>query len=221
MTKGRHADIPVNNMQHQVVTVTINDYYSGEYVDSLDKLKTNATLASDYASNIGDALGRQLDANIITALATTSNTVVAGGANITLTKILTAKQTLLENNVPSSELYGLVSPEGYMAMHKINEFASKDYVPEGPFGQQGMEYFNWLGVNWIVHTGLPISGTERSCFIWHKTAVGTGMQEDVSVRIERVPQKDADLVSGCLAMNSVLIQDAGVSEFLIDENIAY
>lgn len=40
-TKSRHGNVPVMNVDHTAVEVTLQDYYAGDWIDKLDELKTN------------------------------------------------------------------------------------------------------------------------------------------------------------------------------------
>jgi len=55
--KSRHGQVPVMNLDHTNVDVTLSDYYSADYVDSLDELKTNIDERSVVAQSSAGALG--------------------------------------------------------------------------------------------------------------------------------------------------------------------
>ena len=41
----------------------------------------------------------------------------------------------------------------------------------------------WLGTMWLPHSGLPLAGGVRTCFWFHKSAVGHAIGQDVIVNM--------------------------------------
>ena len=58
--------------------------------------------------------------------------------------------------------------------------------------------------------GLPLAGSDRTSFAWHKDALGAVINTEMSVTIDRVPEYDADLVTGRLSANSKEIDPLGI-----------
>ena len=59
--KSRHGQVPIMNIDHSNVTVTLQDYFSADYVDRLDELKTNIDERMVVAQSSAGALGRKTD----------------------------------------------------------------------------------------------------------------------------------------------------------------
>jgi len=72
-TKARHGKVPVMNVDHTPVECTLADYYAGDWVDSLDELKTNINERMVVAKAGAFALGRKTDELVITQLDTSTN----------------------------------------------------------------------------------------------------------------------------------------------------
>ena len=85
-TKSRHGLVPVMNLKHQPVECVLQDYYAGDWVDSLDELKTNIDERRVVASAGAYALGRKTDELIISAM--DSATSYVGDFTTGLTKAL-------------------------------------------------------------------------------------------------------------------------------------
>ena len=85
-----------------------------------------------------------------------------------LEREITNKKGLLYSLTDDIELqeYGLYQP--------TYEFSNSDYAGDNLPFLKGTESRKWLGINWIMHTGLPLDGTNRDCFIFHKTAAPRG-----------------------------------------------
>ena len=77
-TKARHGKVPVMNVDHTPVECTLSDFYAGDWVDSLDELKTNINERMVIAKAGAYALGRKTDELIIAQLDTSTNYAGAG-----------------------------------------------------------------------------------------------------------------------------------------------
>src|SRR3989304_3839529 len=75
-TKARHGTITPMNQTHTAPSVTLADFYAGDWVDKLDEAKINTNERDAIASGGAMALGRKVDNKITTGLDTTTQTVV-------------------------------------------------------------------------------------------------------------------------------------------------
>lgn len=223
-TKARHATVTPMNLQHDLIECTLSDYYAPDYIDSLDELKSNADYRKDYVDSGAYALGRKTDELIITALdgATSS-------AGLTLTNLLTFENGILEwiqalnaNRVPNDgNRWGVVSPRFWTWLMKLESFASADYVRELPYSDGNFyEIRRWLGVNWLMHDGLPLSTNTRKNYIYHRTAIGHAIGKDVTAEVNYVPERVSWLFNNMMSQGSVLIDQEGIIERTIDESSA-
>ena len=67
-TKTRNAQITATDVTHEPVECVLTDYYSGQWVDSLDELKVGHDERKVLAQAGAYALGRKTDELIISAL---------------------------------------------------------------------------------------------------------------------------------------------------------
>ena len=72
-TKARHGKVPVMNVDHNLVECSLYDYYAGDWVDSLDELKTDHDERSVIARAGAYALARKADELITEQLDTSTN----------------------------------------------------------------------------------------------------------------------------------------------------
>jgi hypothetical protein len=63
---------------------------------------------------------------------------------------------------------------------------------------------------WMPHSGLPSDGSVRSCFWYHKSAVGHAVGQDVVTDITWHGDRAAHFVSNSMSQGAVLIDAAGV-----------
>ena len=174
-TKSRHAQITPMNVDHTTATVTLSDFYAGDWVDKLDESKIKHDERQALALAGAYALGRKVDDQIFESMDGTSNDVTW-----TLTSFATIRnsaldviETLYEANVPDDgEIFVAVSPHMWSALMLVEQFASSRYVTDLPY-QSGRTIKDWQGAKWFMHNGVPGRGTSAvKAYAWHKSAVG-------------------------------------------------
>lgn len=218
-TKTRHGDVPVMNLDHSPVECILYDYYAGDWVDKLDELKINHDERLIVANAGAYALGRKTDELIINQLKLTSIAAATTAGGMTFAKIQEASTLLGNNDVPDDgERYAIVGWKQWADLMGIKEFASADYVGADalPF-KSTMQAKKWLGSLWIPHSGLPLSGSDRSCFWYHKTAVGHAVGADVQTDITWHGDKASHFVNSMMSQGSKLIDETGVVKIVCAE----
>ena len=155
--KSRHGQVPVMNLDHTNVDVTMADYYSADYVDSLDELKTNIDERSIVAQSSAGALGRKADELITTALDGTTNVITESGSDgLTAAKINTVFAHFGENDIPEDgDRYFVISPDAWIDLLSIAAFSDADFVgPDDLPCKGGVVATRWLGIVWMTFAGL-------------------------------------------------------------------
>lgn len=230
--KTRHGKVPVMNVDHSPVICTLSDSYAADYVDKLDELKTNIDEKGVVQNAGAYALGRKTDDLIIDSLENATNqsaaTIQADGTTgsstgMNLGKALHSFAAIAGRDVPidDGDLYTLVGPLQWIQLMRITEFSSADYVnaDDLPFKTKGTAAKWWLNSMWILHTGLPLSGGDiRSCFQFHRTAIGHASGQDVMADITWQGERASWFVNNFMSQGSCLIDDNGVQEILCDES---
>ncbi|GJL84238.1 MAG: hypothetical protein DHS20C02_00130 [Micavibrio sp.] len=220
-TKSTHGMVPVMNLTHSNIEVTLQDYYAGDWVDHLDELKTNIDERQVIAAAGAQALGRKTDELIINQLAAASSNVIAdGNVGLTKDKVLEAFETFGDNDVPDDgQRYCIVGWKQWSELLALDEFVHSDYIghEELPFATITQAKF-WLGTIWIPHSGLPIDGNDiRSCFWFHKNAVGHAVASDVETDITWHGDRAAHFVNNMMSQGAGLIDEAGIITIESDE----
>lgn len=208
-TKTRNGQITSMTISHTPVVCTLSDYYAGEWVDKLDELKVGHDERRAIAQMGAYALGRKTDELIINALKTTTTTAGPTAPTV-LTKatILDAFTKLNEADVPDDgERYALVAPAQWNQLLGIEEFSSADYVGDKTPFVAGCECRRWLGINWIMHTGLPADTSKKThtCFIYHKNAIGHAVGMDIKTDITWHGDYAAHFVNSMMSQGACLI----------------
>ncbi len=220
-TKSTHGMVPVMNLSHSAIECTLQDYYAGDWVDRLQELKINIDERQVIANAGAYALGRKTDELIITALAGVSGGQEIGDGNtgMTLPKVMSAFEKLGAADVPDDgERYAIVGWKQWSELLQIDEFSSADYVGADDLPFNGTQAKRWLGALWIPHSGLPKDGNDiRSCFWYHRTALGHAAGSDVQTDISWHGDRAAHFVNNMMSQGAARIDDTGIVEILCDE----
>lgn len=216
--KTRHGNVPLMNLNHSSVSCTLSDWYAAEYIDKLDELKDKHNEQRVAVDAGAWALGRKTDELIISKLSTASNIIPAEESGLTKDKILQAFGTLNNADVADDgNRFAVVGPHQWNELLNIQEFKSSDYAGQEFPWLHGTESRTWLGITWMFHTGLPLQTGTRSCYIYHRNAVGLAEGMEVKAFVDWVPEKAAHLVDHMLSAGACLIDPDGVIEIKCDD----
>ena len=104
-----------------------------------------------------------------------------------------------------------MNPKGFADLFNITEFASSDYVGSQnlPFAG-GMTMKEFLGFK-IFSTSAVTGGKN---FAYHTSALGLGINADVSTEVNYVAEKVSHLCTSMMSMGAVVIQSEGIYEVL-------
>ena len=213
-TKSRNGNVTAMELAHTYAEVTMADYYAAEYIDKLDELKININERQAVAQSAAAALGRKTDELLTTAMdAGASGTQIADDSGaLVKADLLTLFQTFGTADIPEDgQRYLAMSPAGFADLFNITEFASSDYVgPQNlPFAG-GMTMKEFLGFK--IYSTSAVAGGKN--FAYHTSAVGLGVNADVSTEINYVAEKVSHLATSMMSMGAVVIDSNGVYEVL-------
>lgn len=220
-TKATHGMVPVMNLAHSNIEVILSDYYAGDWVDRLDELKTNIDERQVIANAGAHALGRKTDELIIGALnAADDNVIAEDNTGLTKDKIMEAFETFGGNDVPDDgNRYAVVGWKQWSELLQLEEFVNSDYI-----GADNLPFANitqakmWLGTIWMPHSGLPVDENDiRSCFYYHKTAIGHAAASDVQTDITWHGDRASHFVNNMMSQGAGLIDEAGIVVIECDE----
>ncbi|MCD8498046.1 MAG: phage capsid protein [Alphaproteobacteria bacterium] len=220
-TKSTHGMVPVMNLAHSAIEVAMQDYYAGDWVDRLDELKINIDERQVIANAGAHALGRKTDELIINALdAATTHEVEEGNVGMNIAKVLEAFEIFGANDIPDDgQRFAVVGWKQWSQLLDMEEFASADFVgPDNLPYNTATQAKMWLGTIWMPHSGLPIDGNDiRSCFFYHKTAIGHAAASDVETDVTWHGDRAAHFVNSMMSQGAGLIDAAGIVRIECDE----
>lgn len=210
-TKARHGKVPVMSIDHTPIECTLSDYYAGDWLDSLDELKSKNNERDVLTKAGAYALGRKTDELIINKLDTSTNYAGDGTDGLTKAKVLNAFEMLGEADVPDDgQRFAVVGWKQWSDLLSIQEFANADYIGDGELPWQGTQAKRWLGALWMPHSGLTKSGSIRYCYWFHKTAVGHAVGCDVKSDITWHGDRASNFINNMMSQGSCLIDTSGV-----------
>ncbi|MCK5296663.1 MAG: hypothetical protein KAJ75_07210 [Alphaproteobacteria bacterium] len=220
--KARHGLVPVMSIDHTPVECSLYDYYAGDWVDALDELKVSLDERRVIASAGAYALGRKTDDLIIDGLADATETVGDYSTGLTKGLILSAFEKLNNVDVPDDgQRFGIVGAHQWNELLNISEFSDSGFIGEEYPWLKGTESRKWLGIVWILHTGLPLADTDnRDCFIYHKTAVGHASGQDVKTDVTWHGDHAAHFVNNSMSQGASLIDATGIVKIKVDDDAA-
>jgi hypothetical protein len=231
-TKARHGKVTPMNQTHNALEATLVDFYAGDWVDKLDENAISINERQALARGGAMALGRKIDEQITDAMDGTTETAISWtvtSATAVENALIEMAEALWANDVPNDGMaFGLLTPRSWSRAMKVESFASSDFIGsdnlpfrDGPASNMRMK--SWNGINWMMHTGLPGSGTGTAKnFVYHQTAIGYASGQDVTAEITYNGEHVAHFVNHFMKGGCVLIEDAGVIEGTADDtaNIA-
>ncbi len=210
-TKSRHGKVPVMSVDYAPVECQLYDYYAGDWVDSLDEIKTNVNERQVIARAGAYALGRKTDELIITQLNTSVNNAGNGSDGLTKAKVLEAFEKLGEADVPDDgQRYAVIGWKQWSDLLDIQEFANADYVGEDELPWRGTQAKRWLGTLWMPHSGLSINDSVRKCHWYHKTAIGHAIGRDVRTDVTWHGDRAAFFINNMMSQGTAVVDATGV-----------
>ncbi|MCP5372348.1 MAG: hypothetical protein H6907_11505 [Hyphomicrobiales bacterium] len=210
-TKARHGKVPVMNVEHDAIECQLYDYYAGDWVDKLDEIKTNQDERMVVARAGAYALGRKTDELIIDALGTATIQSGDDSDELTKDKVLEAFEKLGDADVPDDgQRYAVIGWKQWSDLLATQEFANADYVGNDELPWKGTQAKRWLGTLWMPHSGLPKTGSVRTCFWYHKTAIGHASGHEVKSDVTWHGDRAAFFINNMMSQGACLIDNTGV-----------
>jgi len=208
--------------QNSTVTATLNNFHSAEYVDDLDLFKTNIDLRSTFSTAIAGALSRAVDQEIIDVLNTNATTDQSpfNIAGLTKANLLLIHERLNSQEVPANDRVLVISPAALTDILGDTALvsATNGVIADGALTTGYIP--NILGFRVIVSNLLSSTGTTsgvRTCFAIQKEALGLALAQDITTRIDYVPQKASSIILGTMSGGATVIDTDGVITINVTE----
>lgn len=221
--------VPINAAFSQI-SVTLSDYVASEYSDIFNQQKVNFDERQELAQVVGNAIGRREDQILIDALeaasagTTVAKTVVTSGSaassNLNVGKIIAAKKALDAANVPPTDRHFVVHANNLAGLLSDERAISSDFqtlqaLVQGNINQMMGFTFHIVGDR--DEGGLPLSSSDRTCFAFHRSALGCAVGIAPKTEINYIPEKTSFLVTSMLSMGAAAIDVEGIVDVVCAE----
>ena len=215
------------NVTYSQVTATLSDYIAAEYSDIFMQAKVNFDERRELVKVVSNAIGRRQDQLILDALTASSATSVSndiGGSdtNMNVAKLREAAKTLNANNVPMDGRHIIIHANSLASLLSETAVTSSDFNTVKALVQGEINTF--LGFQFHVlgdrtEGGLIKDGSnDRTCFAFHKDAIGLAEGIAPKTEINYVPEKTSFLVASMFSAGAVAIDDEGIVKIICRES---
>lgn len=214
------TDVTPLNVAFSMVTLTLADYNAAEYSDIFSQAKVNFDERQELVQVVAGAMGRRQDQMILDALTasstslTVANSIGGSNTNMNITKLREAKRLMDKNNVPPDGRHIIIHANGLANLLSETSVTSSDFNSVKALVQGELNTF--LGFMFHVlgdrsEGGLVVDASlDRSCFAFHKDAVGYGEGIGMRTEINYVAEKTSWLVNEVFSAGAVAIDDEGI-----------
>ena len=215
--------VTIQDPQYNKETATLQKYTAPIGVDSVQELTVNFDAKMESAILVADALGRRSDQITIDALnAGVVTTLPTDTSNFTYQKYTDVIEFFDNNAVPLSERFVAMSASNFRSLLQADQFISTFYTQNHVLDKGYIR--DYLGINVIiipqmVEGGLPLSGTIRTAFAWHKQSTGMGVGHNFRTEINYLPRETSWLINGIFSAGAVVIDETGVLGIDCDESL--
>ena len=224
------TDVTPINAAFSQVSVSMQDFVAAEYSDIFNQQKVNFDERQELAQVVGNAIGRREDQIIIDALnaasagSTVAKTVVTSGSaaasNLNVGKILAAKKALDAKSVPAADRHMVIHANNLAGLLGDERAISSDFQTVQNLVSGSVD--SMLGFKFHIvgdrdEGGLPLATADRSCFAFHRSALGVGVGIAPKTEINYIPEKTSFLVTAMLSMGSGVIDSDGLVDVICEE----
>lgn len=212
------TDVTPLNVTYSQVTATMSDYIAAEYSDIFHQSHINFDERRELVEVVSKSIARRMDQIIIDALdaasspSTVATSIGGAGTNMNIEKLRATAKALNQKNVPSEGRYILMHASQLDALLGETEVTSSDFASVKALVQGEINQFMGFTVLTMGDRdegGIPKPST-RTCFAWHKDALGYAESMAQKSEVNYVPEKTSFLVSSMFSAGSVAIDDEGI-----------
>ncbi len=220
---GYMQSVTIQDPGYDKATATLRKYTAPTAVDSVQELTVNFDAKMENAMLVADAMGRRSDQICIDALdANPGDTIADGGTNFTYAKFRQMMEFFEDNAVPLPSRYVSFTGSSLRSLLAEDQFINSDYtmnrILDNPAMAREFLGFNIIIVPDMTEGGLPLNGTVRTCFAWHKMSTGAAIGHNMRTEIHYLPRETSWLVNGVFSMGAVVIDNRGVLAIDCDES---
>lgn len=225
---GFQDTVPIQDPGFTPLTANLQKYAAGTAVDEIQDLTVNFDTRTELAMLVAMAVGRRSDQIMIDALTAASlpaaNVIPVSTSNMSYSKLRNVVQVFEQNAVPVGDRYVAMSGNNWRALLNDDHITSRLYTSNDAVVSGNANWSEILGINPIIiptmpEGGLPLSGTVRTCFAWHKMSMGMGIGQDLRTEINYLPRETTWFVNGLFYAGAVAVDTLGICSIACDESV--
>jgi len=235
VVNDRFADSPQIDTVHERRQVQPIGQRWGDFVDTLDNVRTLIDPTNPYVQAASMTMGRAIDVVIRDAATGTSKTGKTGGTNTVLPasqKITTSgdlsigdlratKKKFWDADVDlddaSNKLYFAVTGSQLESLLEDSEVTSSDFNTVKTLVNGDIDSF--MGFTFIRYEGLTKVGNDRTTFAWAKSGITLGINKDVTIEVtQRSDKSFAWYAFAEMSMGATRMEEVKVVEVTCDES---
>lgn len=220
------TDVTPMNVGFSTVTCTLGDWNAAEYSDIFSQAKVNFDERNELVQVVANAIGRRQDQIILDALNASSTSLTVaddiGGtdSNMNVAKLREAKKLLDKNNVPFDSRHIIIHANSLASLLAETSVTSADFNTVRALVAGELNTF--LGFTFHVlgdrsEGGLPLATAARTCFAFHRDALGYAEGIAPRTEINYIPEKTSWLVNAVFSAGAVSIDDEGIVKITTNE----
>jgi hypothetical protein len=220
------TDVTPMNVGFSNVTCTLEDWNAAEYSDIFSQAKVNFDERNELVQVVANAIGRRQDQLILDALnasttsLTVSNDIGGTDSNMNVAKLREAKKLLDKNNVPFDSRHIIVHANSLASLLAETSVTSADFNTVRALVAGELNTF--LGFTFHVlgdrtEGGLPLATNDRTCFAFHRDAIGYAEGIAPRTEINYIPEKTSWLVNAVFSAGAIAIDDEGIVKITANE----
>ena len=220
--KATSAEVVAMNIAHGFKVATLGNWNAPEYTDIFDAQEVNFDEKQELANTIAGALGRRCDQLVIDALdaaTPTAAAIAAGGANLTMAKVIQAQVALRDQGVPNSELFAVIDAKGLGGLLTDEKATSGDYqaIKALVSGEiDTLAGFKFIVVETRSEGGLTVATDIVDSYFFQRPAVGLAIGIDMKTSIDYIPERTSWLCNGMLKAGAVVRDEGGMVKVQYD-----
>lgn len=220
VTRGINGMIPARTDDMTQNTATLTEWHDLVRKTRFNIFQSQGDQRALMQKTCVKVLNRRIDADILEALASATNSIGPAVASLSLVKRV--QTTLGEAEVPVEEednMWAVVSDAFMGYLEQIPEFNSSDYVDMKTLTGASKRVKRWAGFNWIKHHRLTGKGTaSESCYFYHRDAIGSAFDSGggLNTAIGYDEEQDYSFARASSFTGAKLLQQTGVVKVLHD-----
>lgn len=223
---GYQNTVPIQDPGYLPFIATLQKYTAGTGVDEVQELTVNFDAKRENAMLVAMAIGRRSDQIAIDALnaSGTPNDIPVNATNMSYNKMKKIREFFDDHAVPLEERFVAMSANNMTALLADDHFTSRFFTSYDAVKSGTLDYAELLSMNVIIipsmtEGGLPLAGNIRTCFAWHKMAMGFGIGMDMRTEINYLPRETTWFINGIFFAGAIAVDNRGIVTIECDESV--